>query len=88
MEFNDLQPYVLKRKAIDSALTLFYFDQDTLAPKDAIENTSTIIGILSKESFDLINDPKVKEILNELKNQELPLEQKSIVREWLKDIAR
>ena len=88
MEFNDLQPYVLKRKAIDSALTLFYFDQDTLAPKDAIENTSAIIGILSKESFDLINDPKVKEILSELKNQELPLEQKSIVREWLKDIAR
>ena len=88
MEFNDLQPYVLKRKAIDSALTLFYFDQDTLAPKDSIENTSTIIGILSKESFDLINDPKVKEILSELKNQELPLEQKAIVREWLKDIAR
>lgn len=88
MKYEDLQPYIDKRQALNQALTLFSWDQETEAPIASVELTAKSVGILSKELFELINDPKVKEILEDLLVQPLPLRQKSVVENWLKDIRK
>ena len=45
--FNRLQPYLDKSYALSAAFTLFNWDNSTGAPRDAIDNTSRAIGILS-----------------------------------------
>lgn len=88
MEYKDLEMYILKRQALNSALTLFSWDQETEAPKESNEQTTTYVGILSNELFQVITDPQVYQILTELNQQNLPIDQKAIIREWLKDIKR
>lgn len=88
MEFKDLEHYISKRQALNAALTLFAWDQDTEAPEESVEQTSKYVGTLSHELFELITDENVKNILLDLQLQDLPLEQKALVREWLKDIRK
>ena len=88
MNFETLQPYIQKRQALESALTLISFDLETNAPKNAIENTSQIYGTLSNELFQTINNEEVKSILKQLTNESLTQAQKAIVRDWKKDIER
>lgn len=88
MEYKDLEPYIAKRQALSSALTLFSWDQETEAPDESNEQTTSYVGILSNELFQVITDSQVRNILIELQNQSLPIEQTAVVREWLKDIKR
>ena len=88
MKYKDLETYILKRQALNSALTLFSWDQETEAPKDSMEQTTTYVGILSNELFQVITDPKVYQILIELNQQDLASHQQAVVREWLKDVKR
>ena len=43
-------------------MTLFEWDNETLAPKEAGQLTSKVIGILSGEYFGVVNQDKVKEL--------------------------
>lgn len=88
MKFKDLEQYILKRQALNAALTLFSWDQDTEAPEESVEQTATYVGVLSHELFEVITDKKVKQLLLELESQNLSLEQKTIIKKWLKDIEK
>ncbi len=88
MNYQDLETFILKRQALSQALTLFSWDQETEAPEDSMEQTTTYVGILSNELFQLITNPQVRTLLTDLSQQELPVHQKAVVREWLKDIQR
>lgn len=83
MEFDKLVPFIEKRKALEAALTLFSFDCET-APENAIDHTSKIIGILSNDYFNLIQDKEVEKILAQLDESKLDLRQKAMVKEWRK----
>ncbi len=88
MSYHDLEKYMNKRQALNGALTLFEWDQETEAPHKSIDKTAAFIGVLSKELFETITDKHVIHLLNELKDEDLPLNQKAIVKAWLKDIKR
>ncbi len=87
--FNKLKPYLDKNMAFTAALVLFSWDNETLAPKLADENTSKAIGVLSDEYFkSLIND-NVKNLLKELENDNsLNDIEKSIVNELKKQYKK
>lgn len=88
MSYQDLVKYMNKRQALNGALTLFEWDQETTAPHKSIDKTTTYIGVLSKELFETITDENVIKLLHELENEDLTLSQKSVVKHWLKDIER
>ena len=48
--YDELQTYMDKAMAIKTAMTLFEWDNETLAPREAGELTSKVIGVLSGES--------------------------------------
>ena len=60
--FQKLQPYLDRAFALGSACTLFNWDQYS-APKESIENTAKIIGILSGEQYRALINDQVKELL-------------------------
>ena len=67
--FEKLKPYLDKSMALNTAMALIEWDNETLAPKEAIDNTAKVIGILSGESFNALVNPQVKEILKELEEE-------------------
>lgn len=87
--FEKLKPYLDKSMALSTALTLFNWDDETLAPNEANENTSKAVGILSDEYFkSLIND-NVKNLLNKLgKDKNLTPIEKSICDELKKEYEK
>ncbi len=86
MDFSKLEPYILKRKALEATLALWSFDQDTSAPKDSINNTAKLIGVISEEQFNVVTDPKVRDILDQLDTASLSEVESGIVKQWKKDI--
>lgn len=83
--FDNLQPYLDKAMALETAKGLFEWDDQTIAPSQAAENTSKVVGILSDEYMKcLINDDvrKLIKTLKEEKEQEnLTDKEKAIVKE-------
>ena len=81
--FQKLQPYLDRAFALGSACTLFNWDQYS-APKESIENTAKIIGILSGEQYRALINDQVKELLPRLSTEdaqkELSFHEKAIVR--------
>lgn len=61
--FHTLKEYLDRAMAVKSAMTLFEWDDATLAPKESGELTSRVIGILSGEYFQIINNDTVKELV-------------------------
>lgn len=86
--FEKLQPYLDKTMAMQTARTLFDWDDQTTAPIEAADYTSKVIGILSDEyRKSLINDDvlKLMKKLQEDKEQkELSDNEKAIVKELVK----
>ena len=64
--YQKLVPHLNKMLAFESALTLFSWDNETLAPKEALDNTAKVIGLLSAQYFDAMVNEDVKSILEEL----------------------
>lgn len=58
--FERLTPYLERIMALKAAMTLFEWDNETLAPKKAGELTGKVIGILSGEYFQAVNNEEVK----------------------------
>lgn len=86
--YEQLQQHLEKGMALSEALTLFNWDQETLAPIKSIDNTAKTIGILSSEYFSTLINEEVKSLLEELSKEEnrkdLNDAQKSIVKELKK----
>jgi len=83
--FEKLKPYLDKAMAFQTARSLFEWDEQTLAPLEAAEYTSKIVGTLSDEYFkSLIND-KVRKLLKKLQEEkeldELTDHEKAIIKE-------
>lgn len=56
--YEELQPYLERAQAFQTAKVLFEWDNETLAPKAAGSNTSKIVGTLSSEYFSVITDER------------------------------
>ncbi|MBR3771291.1 MAG: carboxypeptidase M32 [Clostridium sp.] len=83
--FEQLVPYMEKAMALQTAITLFEWDNETGAPKEAGEYTSKVIGILSEEYYQTYINDEVEKLIEKLqgkKEQEsLTDKEKAIVRE-------
>lgn len=87
--FEELQPYLERARAFQTALTLFEWDNETLAPKEAAPYTAKMIGTISAEYLQVVTDEKVKSILEECKkDEELTEIEAAIVRELSDEIDR
>lgn len=80
--FDRLQPYMERAMAIHTAMTLFEWDNETLAPKEAGPLTARVIGTLSEEYMEILTCGEVKKLLARCAKEEgLTGREKAIVRE-------
>lgn len=86
--YQQLQPFLERNQAFETALTLFSWDNETLAPESAIEHTSRMIGLLSMESYRCLINDEVRELLEQLSkapgNTELTETETAIVKLLIK----
>ena len=61
-DFEALKPYLDKEMALSTALGLFEWDNETEAPKEAVERTAKVIGIISGEVYSAIMNDEVKRL--------------------------
>mgnify|MGYP003295624836 CR=1 FL=1 len=84
--YEKLQEYIEKSIAMSSALAIFEWDNETLAPEKAIENTSKVMGILAKENHKALINDEVKDLLDTLdKEKDLTLTEKKTVEKLKKE---
>jgi len=58
--YESIKPYMEKGKAYDTALVLLEWDKETLAPSEAEEYTSKVIGELSDSYLQAMVNDEVK----------------------------
>ena len=63
--YDQLRTYMDKAMAIKTAMTLFEWDNETLAPKEAGELTSHVIGVLSGEYFQAVTCDEMRKLLKQ-----------------------
>ena len=63
--YEELKTYMDKAMAIKTAMTLFEWDNETLAPKEAGELTSHVIGVLSGEYFQAVTCDEMRKLLKQ-----------------------
>ncbi|WP_455648962.1 carboxypeptidase M32 [Enterocloster citroniae] len=63
--YDKLKTYMDKAMAIKTAMTLFEWDNETLAPKEAGELTSHVIGVLSGEYFQVVTCDEMRKLLKQ-----------------------
>ena len=68
--FEQLKPHLDKSYAYNVALGSLSFDNETIAPKEAIEFTSVAMGILAGEGYRAIINDEVKGLLEQLGTEE------------------
>lgn len=85
--FEELQPFLDKDMAINAALTLLSWDNETLAPEESIEYTAKAMGVLADEAFRSFVNPEVRGILTKLDEHKDELEdtEKAILKKLLKN---
>lgn len=86
--FQDLIPYLEKNMAFHTAINIIDWDANTLAPEEASEYTVKAMGILSQEQFTSLINPKVKEIMEGLREEELSQTEKAILRRLKKEYQK
>ncbi len=64
-KYEALKSTMDRAVALKRALALFEWDNETLAPEAAGEQTAKIIGSLSGEYYRILTDPKVEELAGE-----------------------
>lgn len=91
-DFEALKPYLDKEMALSTALGLFEWDNETEAPKEAVERTAKVIGIISGEVYSAIMNDEVKRLVYKLsedikngKASDLTDVEKAIVKEIKKE---
>lgn len=68
--FEKLNLYLDRSMALTTALAVLEWDDKTAAPKEAIENTSKAIAILSDQYFQCLTNNDLKKILKQLDEDE------------------
>lgn len=90
--FEQLQPYLDKSYAYGLALTMISWDNSTVAPPMAIENTAKAIGFLSGEHYRALINDEVKQLLKALSEPQeqasLTFSEKGIVKSLTKEFKR
>lgn len=86
--FESLTPYLDKAMAFQSSMAALEWDMETLAPEDASDYTSKIIGILSEQAFTSVINPEVKKILEELEGEKLNAFEAAVRKKLLKDLKK
>lgn len=86
--FEQLMPYLEKHMALQTALALFDWDDATLAPKEAGEQTAKVIGILAEEDFLCLTNPEVKKILEKFEAKEGEEKEQAIIRKIKKSLRK
>lgn len=87
--FEELKTHLDRIMALKAAMTLFEWDEATLAPKEAGELTGKVIGILSGEYFQAVNNDKVKELARACEKEEgLSEAEAAQVRELSEEISK
>lgn len=87
--YEELQPYLEKAMALQTAMVLFEWDDETLAPKEAGAYTSKVIGTLSEEYLEKITCGEVKRLIAECKKDETLSEvEAAIVREVADELEK
>lgn len=86
--FEKLQPHLERIMALNTAMTLFNWDTDTLAPKEAGPYTAKVIGTLSDEYFQALVNDEVKALVKECQEhgEGLDENQAAIVKEAARTI--
>jgi carboxypeptidase Taq len=83
--FEELMPYLDKSMALQTARSLFEWDEQTMAPFEAADYTSKVIGIISDEYMKcLINDDVrklIKKLKDEARQDKLTDKEKAIIKE-------
>lgn len=80
--YEQLEAYLERAQAFQTALVLFEWDNETLAPKEAGPYTSRMIGAISGEYYGVITDKEFKRLIEECKkDKSLSKTEAAIVRE-------
>ena len=66
--YDELRTYMDKAMAIKTAMALFEWDNETLAPREAGELTSKVIGVLSGEYFQAVTCEEMKKLLEKCRD--------------------
>lgn len=66
--YEELKPYLEKAMALQTAMILFEWDNETLAPKAAGAYTSKVVGTLSAEYMEAITNQHVKRLIKACQN--------------------
>lgn len=61
--FEKLTPHLKRSYAFQTALNIITWDNNTLAPREAIDNTAKAIEVLAGEAYGTIINDQVKELL-------------------------
>lgn len=82
--FEALWPYLDKAMALETAKGLFEWDDQTIAPFEAAEYTSKVVGILSDEYMKCLINDDVRRLIKKLKEdkeqEELTNKEKAIIK--------
>ena len=71
--FDELKSYLDRAMALNTALVLFEWDNETLAPEQAGSLTGNVIGILSGEYFQAFTNEEVKRLVKECRKEPLSI---------------
>ena len=88
--FEKLQNQLEKAMALQTAMVLFEWDNETAAPKEAAERTAAVIGSLSRQYLDIMTGEKLKTALEECSGQmsEMTEVEQAIVRETKEEVEK
>ena len=87
--YEQLAPYMERAQAFQTAMILFEWDNETLAPEEAAPFTAKMVGAISEEYFKVVTDERVKELISECKEDDTLTEvEAAIVREMAETVER
>lgn len=87
-DYEKLAGHIEKMTALQTALTLFDWDAETIAPRDSLEMTARMVGQLSSLYFEALVNEEVKGLLQTLaKADDLTQAQAAVVRELSKTLS-
>lgn len=68
-DFEALKPYLDKSMAMNTAMALFEWDRETLAPKAAVDQTAKILGVIAGEAYNSVMNDEVKQVVYKLSEE-------------------
>ncbi len=88
--FAKLEEQLEKAMAVQTAMILFEWDNETLAPREAAERTARVIGSLSGQYLDIITGETVKKLLKQCRKEEelLTQTQRAVVKEVEEELEK